>query len=121
MKPLISAIPVDPALFAAERAADAGVMASLARNGDCADVPREVDLRFKGEESRLHALAEAAGQLDLEVVQLVGAGRDGHALDLSCRSDTREMTIDALTRTALQIATHFGVTYDGWGCVATKA
>lgn len=121
MKDLIAAIAVDPALFAAERAADAGVMASLERNGDRPDVARRIDLRFKGDEARLRDLATVAGQLDLDVLQLVEAGGAGHVLDLSCRSDTREATIDALTRTALQIATRFGVTYDGWGCVATKA
>lgn len=121
MKALIAAIPVDPAQFAVERAADTGVMDSLRRNGDQPGLSRKVDLRFIGSEDRLRALAEAVPELDLLVIQLVEDGRGAHALDLCCHSDTQESTIDLLTRTALQIATHFGVVYDGWGCVATKA
>lgn len=116
----LSAIPVDEDLFRAERAADAGVMASLARNGDHPRILRKVDLRFLGAEAALQALARAAADLDLTVIQLVEAGKAGHALDLFCQSDTRVESIDALTRRALQIGSHFGVTYDGWGTLAQR-
>ena len=54
---------VDPARFEAEWRDDQEVLASLAENGDRAELPRSIDVSFTGDEAALDRLADEAEDL----------------------------------------------------------
>lgn len=120
MATVLDPIRVDEDRLKAERTADADVLSSLHRNGDCASAVRSIDLRFVGSTlgvSELSARSADLGFTDTQSVQMT----DGEqAIDLSVQSDTLPSTIDRLTVNALRIETRFNLRYDGWGTVATK-
>lgn len=120
MATVLDAIGLDEVRLKAERTADADVLSSLHRNGDCASAVRSIDLRFVGSTlgvSELSARSADLGFTDTQSVQMT----DGEqAIDLSVQSDTLPSTIDRLTVNALRIETRFNLRYDGWGTVATK-
>lgn len=120
MTTILDPIGVDEVRLRAERAADADVLSSLQRNGDCSSVVRSIDLRFVGSKSAISELSEAAAELGLTVIQSVRTSDGKVAIDLSLQSDARSSSIDSLTLTALKIEKRFNLRYDGWGTVATK-
>ena len=109
---------VDPARLEAEWEADKDILVQLAANGDKAQLPRPVDVSFRGTEEDFERVLNVASQfgfveLDREV------GEDGELyLFLECESAVDEQSIRALTRKCLQIELLFDVEYDGWGCEA---
>ncbi len=104
----------------AERAADADVLRSLRRNGDCASVVRSVDLQFIGRKVKVVELSAHAEDLGFTVSQIVQTSDGESAIDLSIMSDTQPSSIDELTMTALRIEKHFDLRYDGWGAIVQK-
>lgn len=113
-------ISVDQARLQAERAADADVLSSLRKNGDCASAVRSVDLRFVGSKSGISELSAMSADLGFTVIQSVQTPDGETAIDLSVQSDALPSSIDRLTVTALKIETRFNLQYNGWGTVATK-
>ena len=120
MATIFDSIGVDEVRLRSERAADADVLSSLQRNGDCSSVVRSIDLRFVGSKSRVSEFSEAAVEFGFIVIQSARMPSDEVAIDLSLQSDTRSSSIDSLTLTALKIEKRFNLRYDGWGTVARK-
>nr|WP_246806907.1 ribonuclease E inhibitor RraB [Ensifer sp. ENS04] len=120
MATILDTIGVDEARLKAERAADADVLFSLQRNGDCACAVRSIDLRFVGPESATLELSERSPDLGFAVIQFVQMPDGETAIDLSVQSDALPSSIDRLTVNALKIETRFNLRYDGWGTVSTK-
>ena len=113
-------IKIEESRLQMERAADADVLSSLRRNGDCPEIIRSIDLRFVGAQQSVSELSHAAAELGFTVTQIVHAADGETAIDLAIQSDARAASIDALTLTALQIEGQFKIRYDGWGTVAKK-
>ncbi|RUM24502.1 ribonuclease E inhibitor RraB [Rhizobium vallis] len=109
---------VDEVRLRAERKADADVLSSLQRNGDCSSIVRSIDLRFVGSKSSVLELSAASTELGFTVTQSVRMADSEVAIDLAIQSDARASSIDALTLTALKIEKRFNLRYDGWGTVA---
>ncbi|MGH6781870.1 MAG: ribonuclease E inhibitor RraB [Sphingomonadaceae bacterium] len=110
--------PVDPARLDEEWQADQDVLANLRENGDRADIPRPIDVSFRGSPDALDDLAEAAEDLGFEVIETEPSD-DGEPWLFLQRVQTSDAeAIKALTITCLQIEAMFGLEYDGWGCVA---
>ncbi|WP_208179242.1 ribonuclease E inhibitor RraB [Sinorhizobium medicae] len=120
MATVLDPIRVDEARLKAERTADADVLSSLHRNGDCASAVRFIDLRFVGSTLGVSELSARSADLGFTVTQSVQMTDGEQAIDLSVQSDTLPSTIDRLTVNALGIETRFNLRYDGWGTVATK-
>lgn len=116
----IDNIKVDEALLSEHRMADADVLASLHRNGNCPSVVRTIDLRFVGVEPRVTALTSNASGLGFTFMQTVDMEDGEVAVDFSIEADTHPTTIDNLTLKALKIEQYYSARYDGWGTVATK-
>jgi len=110
--------PVDPVRLAEECEADEDVLAALLENGDQPDVPRLVDVSFRGSPEALDRLTEAAEEFGFEVVDLEQS-EDGEPWLFLARMQSADLeSIKSLTATCLQIEAMFGLEYDGWGCVA---
>jgi regulator of RNase E activity RraB len=120
MATILDPIGMDEVRLRAERAADADVLSSLHRNGDCAAAVRSIDLRFVGSASGTSELSARSADLGFTVIQSVQIPDGTTAIDLSVESDALPSTIDRLTVTALKIEARFNLRYDGWGTVATK-
>ncbi len=109
---------IDPARLAEEMAADAEVLAELARNGDVASLPRTIDVHFKGPQPAIEALAEDAQGLGFRFIDF-GEFEDGDwAADLQVDGPVTREALRALITGALQIEISHGVEFDGWGCEA---
>lgn len=117
---ILDPLTLDEARLKAERAADADVLSSLHRNGDCASAVRSIDLRFVGSKSGVSELSARSADLGFTVIQTVQMPGGETVIDLSAQSDALPSTIDRLTVNALKIETRFNLRYDGWGTVATK-
>ena len=110
--------PFDPARFDEEWAADRDVLENLAANGDNPAVARPIDVSFQGSADALAALEDAADELGFTVLG-DEKSKDGSLwLFLERTQQTDEASIRALTELCLRIEAHFGLEYDGWGCVA---
>jgi hypothetical protein len=103
-----------------EHAADADVLSSLERNGDCPSVVRAVGVRFVGLKPYIYGLAQAANSLGFTIIQIVEMPSGEEAIDLSLQSDTQKSSIEGLTLSALRMERHFMLRYDGWGTVAMR-
>ncbi|MGN7999962.1 ribonuclease E inhibitor RraB [Sphingomonas sp. 22176] len=110
--------PFDPARFEEEWAADRDVFENLAANGDNAAVARPIDVSFKGSADALAALEDAAEELGFTVLGDETSKGGARWLFLERSQPTDETSIRALTELCLRIEAHFGLEYDGWGCVA---
>lgn len=109
---------VDPARLEQEWEADKSVLASLAENGDRANIPRLIDVSFRGTDEQFDRVLEIAilfGMVELDRE----AGDDGEFyLFLECEQAVDEESIRSLARKCVQIEMMCGVEYDGWGCEA---
>lgn len=110
--------PVDPVRLQEEWAADQEVLADLLKNGDRPELPRLIDVSFRGPTDALDRLAEAAGDYGFDVLEGEPSDDGEPYLFLECEQAADAESIRALTITCLQIEAAFGVEYDGWGCVA---
>jgi regulator of RNase E activity RraB len=109
---------IDPARLAEEMAADAEVLADLQRNGDIAELPRTIDVHFKGPQDAIEQLAEDAQGLGFRFIDF-GAFEDGDwAADLQVDGPVTRPALKALITRALEIEISHGVEFDGWGCLA---
>ncbi|MDO7841182.1 ribonuclease E inhibitor RraB [Sphingomonas immobilis] len=109
---------VDPARLEAEWAEDKQVLASLAANGDRAEIVRPVDVSFRGDDEALDRLEDDAGELGFEVIEREEDEDGEMSLFLGCEQTADEAAIRALTLKCLQIELIYDVEYDGWGCTA---
>ena len=110
--------PVDPARLEEEWQADQEVLANLSENDDRPEIPRSVDVSFRGPPDALDRLAEVAEELGFTVIE-AEPSEDGEPwLFLERTQQTDAESIKSLTTTCLQIEAMFGLEYDGWGCVA---
>jgi regulator of RNase E activity RraB len=109
---------IDPARLAEEMAADEEVLAELARNGDVAELPRPIDVHFKGSQDAIESLAEEAQGLGFRFIDF-GEFADGDwAADLQVDGPVTRNALRALITRALEIEISHGVEFDGWGCEA---
>nr|WP_243446048.1 ribonuclease E inhibitor RraB [Polymorphobacter fuscus] len=99
-------------------AADQEVLAELARNGDIAELPRTIDVHFKGPQDAIENLAEDAQGLGFRFIDF-GDFEDGDwAADLQVDGPVTSVALKALITRALEIEISHGVEFDGWGCQA---
>ena len=118
MSKLPNAPVIDEDRFEWEWAADQDVLASLAGNGDRANILRMVDVSFVGSKADLAPIEEDAETLGFTIGQMVESDDGTWRLDLDIMQTVEPDAIKALTRKCLEIeATYPGVEYDGWGCV----
>ena len=110
--------PFDPARFEQEWEQDLDVLQNLAANGDLPAIARPIDVSFRGSAKALAGLEEAAEELGFAVIGDERTKDGARWLFLEREQRTDEASIRALTGICLQIETHFGLEYDGWGCVA---
>ena len=110
--------PADPERLAEERAADQDVLANLRKNGDRPDLPRSVDVSFRGPPAILEKLADAAEAHGFEVIEIEESDDGDPWLFLEREQPADDASIKSLTTLCLQFEAAFGVEYDGWGCVA---
>lgn len=108
---------VDPARFEEEWQADQEVLASLAENGDRAEIVRPVDVSFCGSDEALVRLAGDAGNFGFDVLEQEET-EEGTALFLARDQKADAPSIRALTLQCLQIEILYDVEYEGWGCAA---
>lgn len=111
---------IEPARLAAQLEADADVMSVLRENGDIASIVRSVDLRFRGEATKVARLSHELEKLGWRVIQIVQLDASETALDVQRDQTTDEMAIHEMTETALKIEVAWGVEFDGWGTVAQR-
>ena len=109
---------VDQARLDAEWAADKDVLASLAANGDRAEIVRAVDVSFRGDDEALDRLEDDAEELGFAVIEREEDEDGEMCLFLGCEQTSDEAAIRALTLKCLQIELIYDVEYDGWGCTA---
>ncbi|AOH85451.1 hypothetical protein AWL63_17405 [Sphingomonas panacis] len=109
---------VDPKRLEAEWAADKDVLASLAANGDRAEIVRLVDVSFRGDEDALERLEDDAETLGFSFIERE-EDEDGEISSfLGIEQSVEADAIRALTLKCLQIELLYDVEYDGWGCTA---
>ncbi len=109
---------IDPRRLAEEMAADEEVLAELAANGDIAELPRPIDVHFKGAQDDIEQLAEDAQDLGFRFIDF-GEFEDGDwAADLQVDGPVTRPALSALITRALEIEISHGVEFDGWGCTA---
>ena len=109
---------VDPKRLEAEWAADKDVLASLAANGDRAEIVRLVDVSFRGDEAALDRLEDDAETLGFGFIERE-EDEDGEISSfLGIEQSVEADAIRALTLKCLQIELLYDVEYDGWGCTA---
>lgn len=98
-------------------AADLDVLRSLSENGDHPEVPRLIDVSFRGIQSALDRLAAAAANWGFAVRKYVSSDDTEPWLFLERIQPADVESIRELTMTYLQIEDAFGVECDGWGCI----
>ena len=109
---------IDPARLAEEIAANEEVLQALAANGDIAELPRTIDVHFKGPQDAIEQLAEDAQGLGLRFIDF-GEFEDGDwAADCQVDGPVTRPALKALITRALEIELSHGVEFDGWGCQA---
>ena len=110
--------PIDPARLNEEWEADQDVLANLLENGDRPEIPRSIDVSFRGPPDALDRLAETADDYGFSIIEIEHS-EDGEPWLFLARTQAADAeSIQALTATCLQIEAMFGLEYDGWGCVA---
>ncbi len=109
---------VDPARLAQEWAEDREVLASLAENGDKAELVRSIDVSFLGSDADLDRLADDAESLGFTVLEREETEDGDMALFLARAQTVDSDAIKALTLQCLQIEILYDVDYEGWGCMA---
>ena len=110
--------PIDPQRFDKVWAEDLDVLRSLRSNGDDPEVPREIDVSFRGTLTDLQRVAGACENFGFEVQELISEDDNGEPwLFLVRTQPADEDAIRDLTVTYLQIEDAFDVRCDGWGCV----
>ncbi len=107
----------DQGRFEQEWAADQGVLARLAEQGDKADQLRDLDVSFTGNESNLRDAEQEAANYGFRIIQIVKVEGGVWRLDVSRQQSANAETIRQLTIDALQIEAACSVSYDGWGCI----
>lgn len=117
---VLDTVELDEDYISEHRAADADVLASLHRNGNCPSVVRTIDLRFVGVEPGVNALTSHASDFGFVFMQTVDMQDGEIAADFTIEADTSPTTIDNLTIKALKIERYYTLRYDGWGTIATK-
>jgi regulator of RNase E activity RraB len=109
---------IDSARLAEELEANEEVLADLAANGDIAELPRTIDVHFKGSQDAIEALAEDAQVLGFRFIDF-GEFEDGDwAADCQVDGPVTRDALKALITRALEIEISHGVEFDGWGCEA---
>jgi regulator of RNase E activity RraB len=104
--------------LADEIAANEEVLLALAVNGDIAELPRTIDVHFKGPQDAVESLAEDAQGLGFRFIDF-GEFEDGDwAADLQVDGPVTREALKALITRALEIEISHGVEFDGWGCEA---
>ena len=110
--------PIDPDRWSEVWSADLDVLESLAEQGDRPNIPRVVDVSFRGPADALDRLQTAAGNFGFTVQSRDPEGSEEPWLFLERVQTTNLETMREFTTTYLQIEDAFGVECDGWGCVA---
>ncbi len=111
-------VPIDPDRWDEVWAADMDVLRSLAEQGDQSDVPRLLDVSFRGSADALARLAASANNFGFTVRDR-DASEDAEPWLFLERTQTTDIeTMRDFTLTYLQIEDAFGVESDGWGCMA---
>lgn len=106
------------ARLAEELEANEDVLQALAANGDVAELPRTIDVHFKGPQDDIENLAEDAQGLGFRFIDF-GEFEDGDwAADLQVDGPVTRDALKALITRALEIEISHGVEFDGWGCAA---
>ncbi|MDB5682536.1 MAG: hypothetical protein JWM75_234 [Sphingomonas bacterium] len=108
----------DPKRLESEWEADQDVLANLLDNGDRPELPRSVDVSFRGTPDVLAKLTEAAADYGFEFIEIEEAEEGDPWLFLEREQPADAESIKSLTALCLQLEAAFGVEYDGWGCVA---
>ena len=109
---------IDPARLAEELEANEDVLQALAANGDIAELPRTIDVHFKGPQDAIEQVAEDAQALGFRFIDF-GEFEDGDwAADLQVDGPVTRVALSALITRALEIEISHGVEFDGWGCQA---
>jgi regulator of ribonuclease activity B len=109
---------IDQERWEAVWAADLDVLRSLGENGDQSDLPRLVDVSFRGSPDALDRLASSASNFGFSVQSRDSSDDEEPWLFLE-RVQTADIdAIRDLTMTYLQIEDAFEVECDGWGCLA---
>ncbi len=109
---------VDPRRLAEELDANEEVLLALAANGDVAELPRTIDVHFKGPQVAIETLAEDAQGLGMRFIDF-GEFEDGDwAADCQVDGPVTRQALKALITRALEIEISHGVEFDGWGCAA---
>ena len=109
---------IDPQRLAEELEANEEVLIALAENGDIAELPRTIDVHFKGAQEAIESLAEDAQGLGMRFIDF-GEFEDGDwAADCQVDGPVTRDALRALITRALEIEISHGVEFDGWGCGA---
>ena len=109
---------IDPKRWEEVWAADLDVLRSLAEQGDQADIPRLVDLSFRGSSDALDRLQASAANFGFTIQKRDPEGSNEPWLFLERVQPVDIETMREFTITYLQIEDAFDVECDGWGCVA---
>ncbi len=109
---------IDPQRWDEVWSADLDVLRSLANQGDRPDIPRLVDVSFRGTAEALDRLQASAENFGFRVQSRDPDGSTEPWLFLERLQTTDLETMREFTTTYLQIEDAFGVECDGWGCVA---
>jgi len=100
-------------------AADLDVIRNLRGNGDNPEIPREIDVSFRGSLDALKRLQSSCENFGFDVQEFIEADEKGEPWLFLVRTQAAdEESMRDLTMTYLQIEDSFGVECDGWGCVA---
>ena len=111
---------IDEDRLQAEWDADADGLRSLRENGDVPTLVRQVDVHFIGSAEDIVRMSE---QLDPDIwkeIQVSELEGGPFALDAKREQTTEESAIRTLTVAVLELEILFNVSFDGWGCLATK-
>jgi regulator of RNase E activity RraB len=109
---------INPKRLAEELEANEEVLIALAENGDIAELPRTIDVHFKGPQEAIENVAEDAQDLGFRFIDF-GEFEDGDwAADLQVDGPVTRDALKALITRALEIEISHGVEFDGWGCAA---
>jgi regulator of RNase E activity RraB len=111
---------LDADLVAESFAADRSVLESLLSNGDVPSLVREIDVAFRGDLASLDNLHADAPRRGWRVLQYMDDGSGEGFLNLARDQTTEVDAIETMTIELLSMARDYGVTYDGWGCVAKR-
>ena len=110
--------PIDPDRWDEVWADDLVVLRRLASQGDQVDVPRLVDVSFRGPADALARLAASAANFGFAVQDRDTSEDKEPWLFLERMQTTDIDSMREFTLTYLQIEDAFSVKSDGWGCMA---